>query len=404
VLNILLLTHDFGFPEGYAATLRARLMSRALIHAGASVRVICARFSEVPPDIVNTRSSGFYEGVEFRYTGGSTVRASSFVGRRLVDTRSLAVSLADIRRWRRAGELDAVYLYAAPKRWSAFTQTYVTALNAMKIPVVLEVNETPWPLMEERSIIEKRLSPLRGVSGALVISEFLEHWVAREAARLDRTVPSLRVPILVDADEARDIAPTAAGDRPFVVFACPPQRSDLFRFVIEAMDTVWKLGRGCDLVITGPSLHQEENQWLKEIVDSAAGNRGLGTVTWLGSVPRATLLGLYKEAEALLVPLAEELNTQARFPTKLGEYLVSGTPVVASDRGELRRFLRDGESVFLALPDGPEAFGRRIADALDDPVTAKQVAQRGCEVATQEFDYRRHATVLHEWFAAVAAR
>lgn len=76
--KILLLTHTWGFPDGYAATVRARLIGRALVESGAQVRVLCTRVSERPPDVVNTESSGSYKGIEFVYTTGVTTQSSSF--------------------------------------------------------------------------------------------------------------------------------------------------------------------------------------------------------------------------------------------------------------------------------------------------------------------------------------
>ena len=98
------------------------------------------------------------------------------------------------------------------------------------------------------------------------------------------------------------------------------------------------------------------------------------------------------------------MNTQARFPTKLGEYLASGAPVVASARGELLGYLTDGESAFLAGPGGAEEFGRRVVDALRNPSAAREVGRKGREVAVREFDYRRYGGVLYDWFRDLTKR
>ena len=248
--------------------------------------------------------------------------------------------------------------------------------------------------------VERILSPLHGVTSAIAISEYLEAWVNSEAKRLRREVPVLRLPILVDTDEVNATTPAALRANPFVLFACPPGRSRLFRFVAEAMQRVWEEGIRCDLVIVGPSLHDGRNRWLADIESHSIN----GSITWLGRVPRPDLLGLYREARGLLVPLEVELNSEARFPTKLGEYLASGTPVVATSLGELPRFLTDGETAYLAAPGSAYVFGQRIADLLRDPVAAREVGRRGRELAISEFDYRRHAVKLRDWFAAVAEK
>jgi glycosyltransferase involved in cell wall biosynthesis len=207
----------------------------------------------------------------------------------------------------------------------------------------------------------------------------------------------LRLPILVDTDEVSGAMPAAFRANPFVLFACPAGRSRLFRLVAEAMQRVWEEGLKCDLVIVGPSLHDQRNRWLADI----KGHSIHGSISWLGRVPRSDLLALYREARGLLVPLEVEPNSEARFPTKLGEYLASGTPVVATSLGELPHLLTDGETAYLAGPESAYIFGQRIADLLRDPVAAREVGRRGRELAISEFDYRQHAETLRDWFAAL---
>lgn len=397
--KVLLLTHTFGFPEGYASTIRARLFAKALVEAGAYVRVFCTRHSDRLPSVVNTETSGSYQGIEFTYTTGDTTRASSFVQRRVSDGRGLTSALCGILRLRRAGELDVVYLSSTAQHWSPLTELYVSFLNTMRIPVVLELNELPWSQAARRKPIERVLSPLHGAAGVVVISAYLERWSHSEAQRLRREVPVFRLPILVDSDEVRDSVLPASRERPFVLFASQPGsgRSHLFGFLAEAMRRVWREGRDCDLIVLGPSRQDDRFSWLAEIETE----KRHGSVVWLGNVPRQTLLGLYQQARALLLPMEDTLGDEARFPTKLGEYLASATPVVVSSVGEPYRFLKNEDTAYLAPAGNAEAFGKRVLDVLSDPVAAGVVGRKGRELALKEFDYRRHGKSLREWFVAL---
>lgn len=397
-LNILLLTHTWGFPNGYAATIRARLMGRALVESGAHVSVLCTRFSERLPDVVNVESSGEYEGIEFTYTTGDVTRSSSFLKRRAIDGRGLVSALRTIVRMRKAGELDAVYLWSTGGEWNPLSQIYVSFLSSLKVPIVLELNERPWSLASRRTPIERVMSPLRGATGVIAISEYLEAWARSEAQRLRRDIRILRVPILVDIDETQAAMALAPRGTPFVLFSCAPGRDHLFRFAAEAMRQVWREGWKCDLVIVGPSRDDERNRWMADLGTKG----GQDSVVWLGRVPRDSLLGLCRQAQALLLPLDDTVESNARFPTKLGEYLASATPVVVSPVGEPLRFLVDDYTAYLAPVGGAAAFGRRVLDVLRQPNAAREVGRRGRELAAKEFDYRSHAQHLNSWFTALA--
>lgn len=67
-------------------------------------------------------------------------------------------------------------------------------------------------------------------------------------------------------------------------------------------------------------------------------------------------------ADILLLPMENSVVEKARFPIRLGDYLSSGRGVIASDVGEVGRFLREHECALLAK--NQEEFNRRLSDLL----------------------------------------
>jgi glycosyltransferase involved in cell wall biosynthesis len=116
-----------------------------------------------------------------------------------------------------------------------------------------------------------------------------------------------------------------------------------------------------------------------------------------GLVARDVLLTAYHNARALLLPLFGDAQSQARFPTKLGEYLLSGRPVVTSATGEVPSLLTHCETAFIAPPDSTEAFAEAINVALNEPEVASRVGQAGRKLAVDRLDYRAHGAVLAAW-------
>jgi len=86
--------------------------------------------------------------------------------------------------------------------------------------------------------------------------------------------------------------------------------------------------------------------------------------------------------------LARPNNIQAEnaFPTKLGEYLASSTPVVVTAVGEIPNYLKDGKSAFIAKPGDSENFANKIEEALSDYENALQVGINGRRVAETHFN------------------
>lgn len=90
---------------------------------------------------------------------------------------------------------------------------------------------------------------------------------------------------------------------------------------------------------------------------------------------------------AQMLALSRPNNTQSQygFPTKLGEYLATGKPVVVTKVGEIPLFLHDGENAFMANPDDVNDFANKLIQVASDYPTALKVAQKGKELAYTEF-------------------
>jgi glycosyltransferase involved in cell wall biosynthesis len=73
------------------------------------------------------------------------------------------------------------------------------------------------------------------------------------------------------------------------------------------------------------------------------------------------------------------------FPTKLGEYLLTGNPVVVTSVGDIPLFLKDGESAYLVEPDNIEEFAAKLDYVLSHYEESKRVGQNGREVALKHF-------------------
>jgi glycosyltransferase involved in cell wall biosynthesis len=381
-----------------AATNRVRLLGRALIAQGAEVRVLCLRVSERPGEVRTTSAAGVADGIPFRYTTGTPLRDDRFLVRRAVTLRGFAAGLAELRRLRRAGRLDCVLLAdGGGEPWSAAAAFLVWWLGRLGVPVVIELNEVPGTYAWAPARWIPALSQLRGVDGALVISEWLEEWATREAARLHSRLRLLEVPIVVDTEE---VTPgERVTDPPTFVYAASNEYLQDLAFVLRALRRVWERFPEARLEITGmaPTLAAEA------VERTGLGGDAAGRVAVRGYLGRPELLDLYRGATALLIPLHDDLRSRARFPTKLGEYLASGAPVVTSRVGEVHRFLRDAESAFICEPDDLGAFAAKMTEVLEDAPRAGAVGAAGRRVAEQQFSYHAQGARLRRFFAELAA-
>lgn len=103
---------------------------------------------------------------------------------------------------------------------------------------------------------------------------------------------------------------------------------------------------------------------------------------------------------AQLLLLARPANIQAKggFPTKLGEYLTTGRPVVITKVGEIPDYLTDGENAFMAEPDNPLSFALKVEEALTDTENARAIGLNGKKLAVTIFNYKTQGLeMINRW-------
>jgi glycosyltransferase involved in cell wall biosynthesis len=119
----------------------------------------------------------------------------------------------------------------------------------------------------------------------------------------------------------------------------------------------------------------------------------LENVTFHGLIMHSAVPTYLWHADVLLLPPSlNHPSADWTSPVKLGEYLASGVPVVATDISGLRNWLTEREAEFVQ-PDNVESLAEGIQRLLSDKQRARHLRQAGFEKA-QELSYERRAGAI----------
>ncbi|MBF2018537.1 MAG: glycosyltransferase family 4 protein [Hydrococcus sp. C42_A2020_068] len=123
----------------------------------------------------------------------------------------------------------------------------------------------------------------------------------------------------------------------------------------------------------------------------------LDNVTFHGLQPQVELPKFLWHADVLLLPPSQHHPSAAwTSPVKLGEYLASGTPIVATEILALRDWLTDDDVEFVE-PDNSEALAKGIAHLLSNQQRAEQLRVSGLAKA-QELSYEKRAQAILKYY------
>lgn len=117
----------------------------------------------------------------------------------------------------------------------------------------------------------------------------------------------------------------------------------------------------------------------------------INRVVFTGIVPAAEIPQLLTNADILALARPNSIQNTYGFPTKLGEYLLTGNPVVITKVGDIPRFLIDKESALMSDCGDIEAFANNLLWAIQNPQKAKAIGERGRIVARENFNYLKES-------------
>jgi glycosyltransferase involved in cell wall biosynthesis len=117
----------------------------------------------------------------------------------------------------------------------------------------------------------------------------------------------------------------------------------------------------------------------------------------IGPINRDQIPRVLCDSDILALSRPDNAQAEGGFPTKLGEYLATGNPVVITNVGEINLFLNDGFNAFIAEPNSAEQFAIKLREAIVSE-KAGQIGIEGRKLVYNEFNYLQQAKILAKFF------
>lgn len=272
---------------------------------------------------------------------------------------------------------DVVYTYSINKatRW-------VTKLR--NIRVFAERTEHPGVVAYTGAITglkeSEELLVARKLDGLFVISEPLrEFYISKGVAPQNIRILNMTV----DMKRFEGINKTPSRNRYIAYCGTASNNKDGVDKLLRSFSIVSKQMPDIYLYIIGktPS-RQNESDNLKLIEELGVADK----VIFTGLVNSEDMPQILKDAEVLALARPDNIQAKYGFPTKLGEYLLTGNPVVITSVGDIPKFLKDGESALLSSPTDNGEFADKLFWLLNNPREAEKIGKKGTDIAKKHFN------------------
>ena len=236
----------------------------------------------------------------------------------------------------------------------------------------------PLPTQKQQ---KRYLDACKKLSGLFVISTALKEYFVSKGVFKDRIGI---INMTVDSRRFDNIHKASGVEKYIAYCGTASNNKDGVDELIKAFALVCKKHNDVKLCIIGKTPSSDEKAGnLKLIKDLGLSEK----VVFTGLVEASQMPQILMDATVLALDRPDSLQAQNGFPTKLGEYLMTGNPVVVTKVGDIPLFLKDGESALLAEQRNPEEFASKLCWALENPEEASIIGRKGKEVAMQSFNY-----------------
>nr|NJM01462.1 glycosyltransferase family 4 protein [Desulfobacula sp.] len=388
-MNLIIIGETIGFPIGLAATARVRCLAKALKREGHHITILNTIGLSEAYTTARAKTSGVCQEIPYLFCGGYSVRPSTKIQRLVEMAIGYARSLFIIVTLKITGKLDCVLLYS---RSRLMVRYFGVLCRMLKLPFVIELCEWPEAIGATRGDHgpkPKQYSRAVAKNATAVIP--ISHYIADQVKQLsqNKPIPFQIIPILFDSDPL-----PGKGTDKYILYTGSADYGDIWRIVLDSLALLHERGLVLEMVMTCSGKPAAVENLRQYITRKNLGNQ----VRHLGYVDDDAFQDLINSAAVLIAPLPDNLQSIARFPTKLAFFLASGRPVVTSDVGEIRYYLTDGKNAFVTSSGcRPTEFAEKISTIMINGENAEKIGLQGRKTAFENFYYKSQSRCLSDF-------
>lgn len=378
---------SYPIPYGMAATTRIFSYAKGLVECGDKVDV----WSYIPTNFKkNTKDSGVFNGVSFFYS----FRCRRIQNRILHGFEILYSLLAlGPRLYKRSKKQPYDVLIVSSDSIPILSYMALYNLIARK-KLIFIFDEYPIPI---RGKLKKEIPDWKKFAYRTILKLFSGYismtgnLLKYYRSLVDR--PGILVSSITDLSRFENIRKIPAEKASKIVYMGNMELSkDNVDNIIYAVSVLRDYRYDFHLYLYG-----RPNARDKRLLESIIESEKLSEYVTFGFAQFDEVPLILAQADILVSSQPLTVRAEGGFPTKLGEYLMSGTPVLLTDVGETSRFFKDREEMFFAKPESPTDFADKLKFIIDNYNTALTVAANGKRLIEENYSHTAAGKRIHNF-------
>jgi glycosyltransferase involved in cell wall biosynthesis len=375
----------FPYPQGMAGTKRIQHAIDGLKEfPDVAIRVIILTQSSHENSL-----NGSHRGIPYQTIMGDLRRIKAAFYLPLLSLKACRVI-----KWAfRENCNNVIYNYGPPGLFNIGVLLYAHRLGYKIIFDIVEDDDTAMSISSSlyhkiKLLIIKYLTKRikRLANGIVVISSHLHN--KYEALSAGKVQLHYR-PISVDFSHYPS-TPGGLGDPVTLFYAGSFGKKDGLPVLLDAFDCLAERNADIRLVLTGKGSEEMMQSTLARVAASPFKDR----IEYKGYLDDTDYYAALNAADILCMTRIDLAYAHAGFPFKLGEFLATGKPVIASRVSDVESFLAHKSDAMLVKPSNSAEIVAAVEYLLTHPQEALAIGERGRKTAKEHFDYQIQGRAL----------
>ena len=382
------------FPEGMAPTTRILAYSKGMVNHGAEVEIFSFRrifYSEFLKE--NAEMGGKYQGVSYSYIHIFSDRSQYNKFFRIFDEITLRYKLLiKVIKSHRIRKFN-LFLFSFDDVYSL--GAYCRLFKLFSFPVFFVADEFPIPIRDfmlesvPNELMNRYTKFQRFFKGRVLMSNALKNFYDQNSFRL----PTFILNTIVDADRFKNFKPISGPDY-ICYMGNMSLKKDNVDNIIRAFSFIADKYKSLELHLYGMPILDD-----KLLLENLINDLNLHSRVFIkGRISNNNVPSVLKSAKICVNSQPITKRAEGGFPTKLGEYLLTGVPSLFTDSGDIGFFVKNEIHTFLVSPENPIEFSGKLDYILSNYDEALKVAEDGRSYIVKHYSADVQTAKLLDFF------
>ena len=374
-INLVVLTREY--PIEVAGTKRVQHLLEQLLISETQIKVLSLRSRNKIE-----HETGLYNGIPYE-------RISSSVSLNILQLHKVFQyyfrTISSIRNAKKNGIKNIIYSYGV---LNIENLVFILYSKIIGYKLLIDIVEDYTTLSDNLKLISKfKIWTLRKLDS---LNVFLADAIVVISTHLYRKYKNMKAQnltlITITARTFSDFKPKIKFNQPFlIVYAGSFGDKDGVNLIIDGFIEFNKSFKSTQLYLIGSS--DQQKKYLNKY-------QAFQNIIFTGFIPDDEYFPLIQKADVLCMCRTNSAYANAGFPFKLGEYLATGNPIIATRVSDVELFLSD-ESAFLIDADSKKQFLNALLSIKSDPLEAFRKGHNGFHICKTKFSPKINSELLY---------